>query len=307
MNSADKIKRFFKNAELGINSDADEKVFNDVLAQQKKIEKLSPCFLARRPALRRETRGQAKARGGDSIWRITMKSPITKIAVATLLIIACLMGVFMFNQTSGVAWAIEQSIEAASQYKAILIEGFDTERTWRKDGSLEQRPYKSWAVANGGQTMIERYRHEVDGVPIITTNGQKTWRYDPNTNTVHIENRPYIASECWCGSQLLEQLKGFHDSGVIIHWEVTYDKDPATGKQRAHLRIAWLDERYNGPRSLLIEFDMESKLPVSFKQWENPNWEGQATLVGEKIKYYENLPDGLFEFEIPEGATVIEN
>jgi outer membrane lipoprotein-sorting protein len=25
----------------------------------------------------------------------------------------------------------------------------------------------------------------------------------------------------------------------------------------------------------------------------------------EKITYYENLPDGLFEFEIPEGAKVI--
>jgi outer membrane lipoprotein-sorting protein len=55
-----------------------------------------------------------------------------------------------------------------------------------------------------------------------------------------------------------------------------------------------------------IEFDVESKLLVSFKQWENANWEGPATLVVEKITYYENLPDDLFEFEIPEGATVIE-
>jgi outer membrane lipoprotein-sorting protein len=92
MNSADKIKRFFKNAELGINPDADEKVFNDVLAQQKKIEKLSPGFLA-------------KARGGGSIWRITMKSPITKIAVAAVLVIACLTGVLIFEKTASIALA----------------------------------------------------------------------------------------------------------------------------------------------------------------------------------------------------------
>ncbi len=287
MKSADKIKRFFEKAELNVNSNADEQVFKDVLqAQQKTTKKLSAM---------------------PEIWRITMKSPIVKLAVAALLVIACLTGIFMFKETSSAAWAIEQSIEAASQYKAIFIEGLDSERTWREDGSLEQRPYKSWAVANDDQTIIEKYRHEVDGIPIIITNGQKTWRYDPNTNTVQIENRPYVASECWCGSQLLEQLKGFHDSGIITHWEVTYGQEPNTDKEQAFLRIAWLEERYNGPRSLWIEFDMESKLPVSFKQWENPKWGGPATLVGEKITYYENLTDELFEFEIPEGASVIEH
>jgi outer membrane lipoprotein-sorting protein len=101
-------------------------------------------------------------------------------------------------------------------------------------------------------------------------------------------------------------LKGGRDKGVFTHWEVTYGKDPATGGQRAFLKTAWLDGRYNGPRSILIEFDVESKLLVSLKQWENANWDGPATLIMEKITYHENLPDDLFEFEIPIGATVIE-
>jgi outer membrane lipoprotein-sorting protein len=240
------------------------------------------------------------------IWRIIMKSRITKLTTAAaVIILIAVISITILNKTSMPAWAIEQSIAAVSQYKAVLVEGLDSDRTWRKDGSLEQRPFKAWAVANEDQTMVEKYRHEVDGVPIITTNGKKTWRYDPQTNTVRVENRPYIASECWCGSQFLEQIKGFLGE-VIPTWEVTYGKDPATGKQRAFLTIAWLEERYNGPRSMRIEFDVESKLLVSFKQWENANWEGPATLVVEKITYYENLPDDLFEFEIPEGATVIE-
>ena len=52
---------------------------------------------------------------------------------------------------------------------------------------------------------------------------------------------------------------------------------------------------------------MESNLLVGLKQWENANWEGPPALVAEKCTYYENLPDELFEFEIPEGATVIEH
>jgi outer membrane lipoprotein-sorting protein len=56
----------------------------------------------------------------------------------------------------------------------------------------------------------------------------------------------------------------------------------------------------------LIEIDVESKLLIGLRQWENANWDGPATLVVEKITYHENLPDDLFEFTIPEGATVIE-
>lgn len=234
-----------------------------------------------------------------------MKSPLTKVTVAAALIIACLIGVFIINETSSIAWAIEQSIEAVSQYEAVVVEGLDSERTWREGGSLEQKPFKAWAVANEDQSMVEKYRHEVNGVPNLTTNGKKTWRYNPQTNTVRIENRPYIASECWFGGQFLEQLKAFRESILPTHWQESYGKDPRTGKQRVLLKIAWLTERFNGPRSIVIEFDMESKLLVGLKQWENAKWEGPATLVVEKITYYENLPDELFEFEIPDGAKVI--
>lgn len=235
-----------------------------------------------------------------------MKTKIARLATAATIILAVVLSVTILNHSASPVWAIEQSIEAMDQYKAVFIEGLQSERTWRENGSLELRSYRSWAVANEDQTMIEKYRTEVEGFLILTTNGRKTWRYDPNTNTVRVENRPYVASECWCGSGFLEQLKNFHNSGVITSWEETYGKDPATGKQRAFLTIAWLDKRYNGPRSLWLEFDMENKLLVSLKQWENADCEGPATMIGEKITYYENLPDDLFELEIPEGATVIE-
>lgn len=282
MKPADEIRQLFKNAELDIDPDADEKVFEDVLgARQETIENV--------PAV-------------PEIWRIIMKSPLTKVAAAALLTIACLIGVLMFSQTSSVAWAIEQSIEALSKYNAVIVEGLESERTWKEDGSLEQRAFKSWAVANKDQTMVEKYRHEAEGIPFITTNGEKTWRYDLPTNTVRIENQPYRASECWLGSRFLEQLKAFRESVVFTHWQETRGED----EQRVLLKIAWLTERFNGPRSMVIEFDVESKLLIGFKQWENAEWKGPATLVAEKITYYENLPDELFEFEIPEGATVVE-
>ena len=261
------------------------------LKHRDKLEQNLLCAMAKQPR-------QIK------IWRIIMKSQVTKLATAAVIIVAVVLFVTILDNSTPIVWAIEQSIEAMSQYKAVIVEGLDSERTWREGGSLEQKPFKSWAVANEDQTMVEKYRHEVDGVPVIITNGQKTWRYDPQNNTVRVENHPYIASECWCGSQFLEQLRDGRDRNILTHWDITYGKGPATGEQRAFLKIAWLDERYNGPRSMWIEFDLESRLVVSFKQWENAKWEGPASLIGERITYYEKLPDDLFEFEIPEGATV---
>jgi len=284
MNSADKIKQYFKKAELSINPETDERVFTDVLRARQKIKENRPVIPV-------------------NTWRIIMKSPLAKVTAAAALVIVCVIGVFLFSRTSGAAWAIEQSIEALSKYNAVLIEG--SESFLDEDGQLQMRTSKTWWVTNEDQTRVIKERTDIDGVTILIANGQETWRYDPQTNTV-IKNRPYGMPEGWIGSRLLEQLKTFHESGLITKWEVTYGEDPVMNKQRAYLTVAWLDKRYNGPRSMWFEFDVESKLVVSLKQWENANWEGPPRAVSEKITYYENLPDSHFEFEIPEGATVIE-
>jgi len=239
------------------------------------------------------------------IWRTLMKTKIARVVAAAVIALSVIL-LIPFSQSDSPVWAIEQSIEVLDRFWAVSVEGWESERTWKENGSLELRPFKSWAIANEDQTMVEKYRTEVEGFLILTTNGQKTWRYDPNTNTVRIEDHPYVASECWFGSRFLKQLEDFRSQNVFAFWEVTYGKDPTTSNQRVYLKIAWLDERFNGPRSLQLEFDVESKMLVSFTQWENSNWEGPATLIAEQITYHENLPDELFEFEIPEGATVIE-
>ncbi len=244
--------------------------------------------------------------GPKVMWRTIMRSHITKLAAAAVIILAVLITLATLDRTTTPLWAIEQSIGAMNQYNAVFMEGAQSERLWRQDGNSKLRPYKSWAKANEALTMIEKFRIDVDDVTILTTDGRKTWRYDPRKNTVRVQNRPYVAGEIWLGPRFLEQLKSFHDSGVITNWEITYGTDPAVGKKWAFLKIAWLDKRYNGPRSLSLQFNMQSKLLVALKQWENIDCEGLPALVAQKITYYEDLPDNLFEFHIPEAATVIE-
>jgi len=286
MKSADDIRRLFRDAALSTRRNAHEQVFREVLgAYQQTIDKS--------PAL-------------SGMWRSTMRHPITKYAAAAVLVLAILAAFGLFHRTGNVSWAIEQSVEAMSKYTALLIEGSASQRAWAEDGDLEQRPFKVWGVANAGQTMVQKYRFEFDSVTLIVTDGQKTWKYEPQAHRVTISNRPYVASECWLGSGFLEQLQQARAAHTITHWQETTVRDPATGQPRVVLNLAWLEERWNGPRSLQLEFDPQTKLLLRLSQWENADQEGAPSFTAEKITYYESLSDERFEYQIPPGATVIE-
>ncbi|MCU0915759.1 MAG: hypothetical protein MUC88_14530 [Planctomycetes bacterium] len=286
MKSADDIRTLFQNAALGTGRNAHEQVFRDVLGAYQQTIQSSPAT--------------------PGVWRIAMRHPVTKYAAAAVLVLAILAAVGLFHRTGSVSWAIEQSVEAMSKYTALLIEGVASERAWAEDGSLEQRPFRVWGVANAEQTMVQKYRFEFDGVTRIVTDGHKTWKYEPQAHRVTISNRPYVAFECWLGSGFLEQLKQARETHTITHWRETTAQDRATGQARVVLNLAWLEARWNGPRSLRLEFDPQTKLLLGLSQWENAEQEGPASFIAEKITYHETLPDERFEYQIPPGATVIE-
>jgi hypothetical protein len=101
MNSADKIKKLFKDAELSINSDADEKIFQDVFEARQKAKEKTPA----QPV---------------NIWRLIMKNSLTKFAAAAVLLIACMAGLTMINTTSNVALA--DVLEHIKQAKAFFYQ-----------------------------------------------------------------------------------------------------------------------------------------------------------------------------------------
>ena len=86
MQSADSMKRLFREAKLDIRADADERVARDVLrAQQQAIGEST-----------------AKPRKG----RIIMKSPLAKLAIAAVIVVACITGLTLWTGTgSGIALA----------------------------------------------------------------------------------------------------------------------------------------------------------------------------------------------------------
>ena len=98
MKPADEIRQFFKNAELGVDPNADEKVFEDVFGAHKETTENAPAM--------------------PEIWRIIMKSRTIKLAAAAVIMIAVLLGLpFLPKSTTSPTLAdILVKVEQAKAY-----------------------------------------------------------------------------------------------------------------------------------------------------------------------------------------------
>ncbi len=137
MKPADDIKRLFKSAELSIHPDADEQVFDDVQQAQRQTIKDSPAL-------------------PDRTWRSIMKSPITKLAVAAAVVVACLIGVSLWRQTgSGIALAeVLARMEQVQAYRLCMS------TTFRAEGA-EDRPMAE-ATMLVSQTLGQKVTIQLD-------------------------------------------------------------------------------------------------------------------------------------------------
>ena len=229
------------------------------------------------------------------LWSDIMKSRITKLATAVVVILIVMFGVTLLDKSATPAWAIEQTIEALKRFNTIHITGVAT----GDNGS--EVAFNLWAKANEDQSASSDFRMELEDGKITLVKGDTTYtrHYDPNTNTLRIVRGDRASLNPWPGSDLLERLEKLTDD-----WTVLYGSDPATGRDRVFVTCS--HTQAPGPKSWWFEFDLETKLLVNFKQWHNQYREGTPAFDAQSITYYEDLSDEIFEFEIPRDAKVIE-
>jgi hypothetical protein len=97
MKSADEIKKFFSNAAIGTDPGMDETVLEKVLTAHEKATNTKSAVMT------------------PNIRRTIMKSPITKLAAAAVIIVGVLIGMTQFGDpTTSVAWSqVAQKIQAS--------------------------------------------------------------------------------------------------------------------------------------------------------------------------------------------------
>ena len=86
--------------------------------------------------------------------------------------------------------------------------------------------------------------------------------------------------------------------------EVLHGKDPATGRNRVTLMCSLVD--VDGPQSWTVEFDVASKLAVSFTCWPNLDRSGTPAFDASRITYYKDLSDNLLDVHIPGNPAYVE-
>jgi outer membrane lipoprotein-sorting protein len=231
-------------------------------------------------------------------WRIILTSRITKLAAAAAVIVVAFLGLALFTNTpdgAGRAWAIEQTIEALEDVRTCTASG-------TAGGTI---PFKCWAKRDDKRESQFKMRYE-SKQEVVVVNGDVCHAYAIASNKVYILDGPShqklrfwwkaMELKLWLARAMLQRLKENADD-----WEETYGQDKQTGRECVFVTCSYKALQ----SSFWFQFDLETNLAVRYKQWFNVDRKGPPTFDADQIVYNEEVPDALFDFQIPEGAKVV--
>jgi len=138
MKPPENIEKFIKNIDIDTNTKVDEAVLDDVL---KAFEK------SKKPALSR-VEGTKSATYQPNIWRIIMKSKITKLATVTVIIIAVMIVIHWFDSPIDIvkpAYGITDLPELIKNAKTMHMKGwFYSSQAEHESGEPVKSEFDYW-------------------------------------------------------------------------------------------------------------------------------------------------------------------
>ena len=275
MRPAENIEKLIRNVPINTSAQRDEEVLDDVLNALEKSNNVQSA--AHQP----------------NIWRIIMKSQITKLATAAVIILAVVLSITILNQSATPAWAIEQTIKAIEGFRAIYSSGVTVD----ENGTEFEAEF--WARPNKDGTGSGDFRMETKGGQVIVVNEQQnvTYKYYPSQNIVLVESGNRFYCRPWINGEFFQKMKN-----VWTDWQEEYREDESTGRDCVFVTARNLQDN----QSYNFQFDLATKLPVRVKVWQNSDFKGKPNIEANEIVYNPVLPEGVFDFEVPKAAKVID-
>jgi hypothetical protein len=226
------------------------------------------------------------------VWRIIMKSSITKLAIAAVLVIAAIVPIIFLNKTTQPAYALEQTIEAMKSTRIVHI----LCRDWQGNN------VEIWMKLNP-ETRLSDYmylEYPLHGLTALTT-PENSYQYFKKGRVFQISQKPLLQFDLRL-ENIFEDLaakiaaeKDYHNSQMSIHKHV----DPNTGKDLLVITAQ------SNETDIEILVDPETKLPMSMHII-------STKILGNFIKDFDEIffdqepPAGLFDFVIPENVLVVD-
>ena len=145
MSSAEKIKRLFAKSGVTVNSKVDDRIINDALTAFDKFEKAEPISAE------------------PNIWRMIIKSRITKLAAAAVIVIAVVLSISLLDNSTPAAYALEQTLEANRSLRYLHFKMFnashdkDAKEAWiefDESGDVKNLRVNFPEWISGGQRMV---------------------------------------------------------------------------------------------------------------------------------------------------------
>lgn len=247
-------------------------------------------------------RNVGQGTGREGIWRIIMKSRITRLAAAAVIVVAAIIGLNMPNGAP--AWAVEQTIQALGNVNTAVVtgefnEGISHKFTLYIKGDPNGPSSFRGRIEAGQITGVIRdnmaYQHELGCREIYAYDLEKTKGKGVGTRLWYevMKNAPWIAP---IAPTMFQAAKLLSDD-----WSETYDKDEQTGRNT----VVVIGSYEPLSASFRMEFDLKTKLIVRAKYWTNPNREGEPALNIENITYNIEVNDEIFDLEKKTGAKVV--
>ena len=228
----------------------------------------------------------------QTIWRIIMKNNITKLAVAAAIILIAAIGITIFEKSATPAYAVEQTIEAMRSTKSI--HAFTTD--W--DNSQGE----TW-VQTDPETGQEKYYYSDSNNLLIVGTPKATYYYYKDKNLVKIRNG-YVPTSDVRFSHFFEDLVKFVQQ---YHGELSFysqfDKD--LQKEIIIVRGSIPTQGDIKEKEFIVRVDYQTKLPISLEAIKcGP---GQGVKSVDRIEYNVTIPKGIFDFEIPKDAKLVNS
>ena len=261
MKPADEIRQLFKNAELGIDPDTDEKVFEDVRRAQQETTQNAPAMPA--------------------IWRIIMKSRKAQFTAAAVAVLATYLCLQIPKGLVAPAYALQDTIEAYNSIHYLHVREFHTvygqrwdEESWiefDENGKPRRFRYETNRISTGGEIGPVTVVHDGDG--------SYTWL--PNLNL--------------CFTRSGESVIG----SSLVQWEVSdaapklvFEKLQKQARDGEIILDVNEPEQKNEPIVLVVTYPAGSRSA----NWKKVLYIDQATRLVQKEEKFEKR-DGQFQHE----------
>jgi len=245
-----KIKTLFAQSNVTVGSEADSKMVNDALSAFDESMRTEAAVVQ------------------PSVRRTIMKSRMTKLAAAALIVIAAGLSITFLQNAAGPAYALDQTVAALKNVRFMHLVAYNDA------GLIED---ERW-IEVGMDGFQIRYRQE-NPAPRnfgVIEDGESTAVYRNDKKAVIIYDREDMQYQ-WVG-ELGKAFEDLRREGKILQENADYQG------RRAH-KVWW------PMLSSECYVDPETKLPIS---------------IGRTLLTYEEPPPGTFEIVIPDGYALLD-